>query len=479
MSSTFEFPRETPESQGVSSAAILDFIKETEETIHDLHSFMLLRHGAVVAEGWWAPYAANLPHMLFSLSKSYTSTAIGFAVEEGLLTVDDPVISFFPDDLPKEISKNLAAMKIRHLLSMSTGHTEDTTGALYQRRDGNWVKAFLARPVKKKPGTFFLYNTGATYMLSAILQKVTGMKLIDYLQPRLFEPLGIQGAEWEVCPRGINTGGFGLSVKTEDIARLGQLYLQKGMWQGKQIIPAAWIEEASSKQIDNGDCRPDSDWVQGYGYQFWRCRNNAYRGDGAFGQYCIVMPDQDAVLAITGGLSDMQAVLNLVWKHLLPAMHPTALPEVPDAQKQLAGKISSLFYAPPQAGSTSDLAKGISGKKILFAANEAKIRWVKFAFKKNSCTFTCQNNKKTHKIICGNGKWMLGETTFPYGKPGKVAASGTWTAPGTYEMTLRFFETPFVLTIRCTFEEERVLMNIKENVSFGPTDHPDLIGKIS
>ena len=167
--------------------------------------------------------------MLFSLSKSFTSTAVGMAVAEGRLSVDDPVLSFFPDEAPRKPGENLAAMRVRHLLAMSTGHDQDTTEHLYRRRDGNWARAFLARPVAHAPGTHFLYNTGATYMLSAIVQKVTGQTLLEYLRPRLFEPLGIEGATWETCPRGVNTGGFGLSVKTEDIARFGQLYLQRGV----------------------------------------------------------------------------------------------------------------------------------------------------------------------------------------------------------------------------------------------------------
>jgi len=317
-------PRSTPEEQGICSSGIIDFLKGVSEKKLGLHSFMLLRHGHVVAEGWWSPYAPEKPHMLFSLSKSFTSTAIGFAVQEALLSLEDKVVSFFPEEAPKDISENLAAMEVKHLLSMSTGHAEDTTGPMMQQKDGNWVQGFLACPVVYKPGTHFLYNTGATYMLSAILQKITGQTLLEYLTPRLFEPLGISGATWDSCPRGINTGGFGLKVKTEDIAAFGQFYLQKGLWNGRRLLSEDWIEKATGFQVSNGN-GGESDWTQGYGYQFWRCRHNAYRGDGAFGQYCIVMPEQDAVVAITSGLGDMQAVLNLVWDCLLPAIKPGTL----------------------------------------------------------------------------------------------------------------------------------------------------------
>jgi len=225
-------PRSLPEEQGLSSAAVSGFLEAVHRKELELHSFMMLRHGHVVAEGWWSPYQAHLPHMLFSLSKSFTSTAIGLAVSEHLLTLDDTVVSFFPDDLPELISPQLAAMSVRHLLMMGTGHTEDTMPLLKKSVDGNWARAFLAAPVNMEPGTHFLYNTGATYMLSAILQKVTGDTLLEFLEPRLLHPLGISGAVWESCPRGINVGGYGLKLTTEDIARFGQLYLQEGLWNG-------------------------------------------------------------------------------------------------------------------------------------------------------------------------------------------------------------------------------------------------------
>ena len=310
-----DLPRSSPEAQGVSSSALLAFVEAVDRDIDAMNSVMVVRHGRVVAEGWWSPYDAQSRHSLYSLSKSFTSTAVGLAAAEGKLSVDDPVLKFFPEDAPAEPSKNLKAMRVSDLLRMSTGHQTEPS----RPKDQPWTKAFLAQPVPNKPGTHFLYNTSATYMLSAIVQKATGMTVLDYLRPRLFEPLGIEHPTWEASPQGITTGGFGLSVRTEDIAKFGQLYLQKGKWDGRQLVPASWVEAATARQTSNGS-NPKSDWDQGYGYQFWRCRHGAYRGDGAFGQYCIVLPEQDAVIAITAGVKDMQAVLNLVWDKLLPAL---------------------------------------------------------------------------------------------------------------------------------------------------------------
>ena len=209
--------------------------------------------------------------------------------------------------------------------------------------ESSWARGILAESVVHQPGTHFLYNTGGTYLLSAIVQKVTGSNLLDYLQPRLFTPLGIENPSWEFNPDGVVTGGFGLNITTNELARFGQLYLQKGVWQGKQLLPAGWVEEASASHVSNGT-NPTSDWAQGYGYQFWRCQHGAYRGDGAFGQYCVIMPEQDAVLVITAALPDMQLPLNAVWKHLLPAMQSEALPANPSAAQALAAKLDSVRF---------------------------------------------------------------------------------------------------------------------------------------
>jgi CubicO group peptidase (beta-lactamase class C family) len=298
-------PRSVPEAEGVSSEGIISFIEAAAKSKIEFHSFMFLRHGKVIAEGWWNPYRAELKHTMYSVSKSFTSTAVGFAVSENRLSVDEKVISFFPKDLPDAISPYLSALRVKDLLSMSVGQEPDPTFAIIFR-DCNWMKEFLKTPIIHQPGTKFEYNTLATYMLSAIVQKTTGEKVIDYLRSRLFKPLGIEGMDWEVSRQGISVGGWGLRLKTEDMAKFGQFYLQKGNWKGRQLLPKGWIEEATASTIDHEldvnspETKKDSsDFLQGYGYQFWRCRHNAYRADGAFGQYIFVLPDEDAVIAIT------------------------------------------------------------------------------------------------------------------------------------------------------------------------------------
>ena len=281
---------------------------------------------------------------MHSLSKSFTSTAVGLAAAEGKLSVDDLVLKFFPEDAPAEPSKNLKLMRVRDLLTMSCGH-QTPLGAKTVPAGVPWTRAFLAHPVDHKPGTHFLYNSAGTYMLSAIVQKVTGQTVLDYLKPRLFGPLGIADPAWEASPQGVTCGGWGLRLRTEDVAKLGQLYLRKGVWDGKQLVPASWVEQATARQVSNGS-DPARDWDQGYGFQFWRCRHGAFRGDGAAGQLCVVLPEQDAVVAITADTRDMQAELNVVWDHLLPALKAGGpLPANPDGVARLEKVLAGLTVA--------------------------------------------------------------------------------------------------------------------------------------
>ncbi len=330
-------PRSSPEAQGLSSALIREFLEAADQQVKVMHSFMIVRHGHVVAEGWWKPQTSQTPHVMWSLSKSFTSTAVGLCVADGNISVDDKVLKFFPEYAPTLPSDNLQAMRVWDLLTMSTGHETEC----WPTPDVPWEQSFLAHPVVHKPGTHFLYNSGASHALSAIVQKVTGQTMLDYLRPRLFEPLGIENPQWDASPQGVTMGGWGLHIRTEDIARFGQLYLQKGQWKGRQLVPTEWVEMATSKQVSNGS-DPTRDWTQGYGFQFWQCRHGAYRGDGKDGQFCIVLPDLDAVVAMTAESADMEAQLNLVWDKLLPAFHAAPLPINPEEEASLQTTIERL-----------------------------------------------------------------------------------------------------------------------------------------
>lgn len=338
-------PCATPASLGIDPQGILHFLDGIEQRGYNprtgergqhLHSFVLMRHGKVAAKGSWTPYRFQDPHYLYSLSKSFTSTAAGFAVEEGLLELDERVLDFFPDCDSPALTQHAREMTVRHLLTMSTGQETDTAPAMLRSPQGNWPAAFFSLPVLRPSGSYFLYNSGATYMVSAIVQQRTGQKLADYLQPRLFEPLGIPHPHWDECPDGRNVGGWGLKLTAEDIARFGQFLLQRGNWEGRQLLSSQWIDAATSVQMDNSAhsnpnrANETADWVQGYGFQFWRCQHDGYRADGAGGQVCVVLPRQELVFACTAGIQNFQILLDDIWDYLLPACKDAPLPESPE-----------------------------------------------------------------------------------------------------------------------------------------------------
>ena len=468
----FALPRSTPESQGVSSSGVLAFI-EGADKIDAMNSFMLVRHGHVVAEGWWSPYNPESRHELYSLSKSFTSTAVGLAASEGKLSVDDEILKFFPADAPTNSGANLKLMRISDLLRMSTGHQDEPSPAATTV----CPKTFMAQPVPHKPGTHFKYNTAATFMLSAIVQKQTGMPVLDYLQPRIFAPLGITDPTWDTNFQGVSLGGYGLKVRTEDIAKFGQLYLQKGQWEGKQLIPAGWVDAATSRQTSNGS-NPGSDWDQGYGYQFWRCRHGAFRGDGAFGQYCIVLPKQDAVVAITSGVKDMQATLNLVWEKLLPALQPRRLPSDKVSQQKLTARLGNLTVRMPEGSISSPIVPKVAGKKYLFPANDQKLESLEVSTSTDGgWVVTTRANGVESRLLCGNRAWKTGRGPFGTRPEEALATSAAWQTEDTLAVKVCAIETPFYQTMTLRFDGNTVVRETQQNVGFGGVKQAPLTGR--
>lgn len=317
--------------------AFEQYLKAVADSSEDLHSVMVLQHGKVLVEKQIAPDTA---HIMNSVSKTFTSAAVGFAISEGLLSLEDKIVDIFPESVPEEPQERLAEITVRHLLTMNSGHAKDPTHA-FQYEDKDWVYNFMSWPIEFEPGSCYCYNSLGTYVLSAAVQKVTGQKVVDYLETRLWQPLGIEKPKWLESPAGINTGGWGLFIHTEDMARMGLCLLNGGKFCGKQVIPADWVCEMSANQVPSVgaglnenqmkeilEAHPglpyflpeNSDWVQGYGYQMWRCRHNAFRADGANGQYIIVLPEKDAVIVTTAFIKNMQQELNLIWDYLLPVL---------------------------------------------------------------------------------------------------------------------------------------------------------------
>ena len=493
-------PRSTPELQGVSSEILSNLFDAMDASKTEFHSVMVLRNGFVIGEGWWAPYAPQYRHTLHSLSKSFTSTAVGLAINEGHFTVESPVISFFPEYLPKEVGPNLAAMKVKHLLTMTTGHAADSG----LRTDAApWVQTFLGAPIVHEPGTFYVYNTTATYMLSAIVQKTTGQKVIDFLKPRLFDPLKIKGADWEVSPQGINTGGFGLRVRTEDIASFSQLYLNKGVWNGRQVIPASWVEAATKEEWTFnsnpfGGTKPkaEDDWQQGYGYQFWRTQHNGFRSDGLYGQFGIVLPDKKTVVAITEQSFDTQGTLNFIWDVLLPGLQQSVLPENVSGDQKLTTKLKSLAVKQPTAVPTPAIANKISAKKFTLDDNALGAKAITFNLNGNTGEFITSYDAGDRKVTFGMNTWEIAKNgtllnsqlPFPVGGlpdvPSPVAASASWTDENTLVLYIRPTETVTSDSMTFVFNDNTVKLSFLHSVARANPDkglekRPELTGHIA
>jgi len=467
--------RATPESQGVSSAGILTFLDDIEETGFEVQSFMLWRRGHVVAEGWWSPYRADRIHMMHSLTKSVTACAVGLAIAGGRFHLQDKVVSFFPAHLPATISDNLAAMTVQDLLTMRTGHAAMVSGSVWRPIKTSWIAEFFKIPVTSRPGTNFVYTSAATYMLSAIVTKTTGQSVADYLKPRLFDPLGIRGYQWPVGPEGISPGANGLSWKTSDSLKLGILHAQNGIWQGRQILPAEWTAAVQYPHVKDT-----------YGYQWWLGPDGTYLADGLFSQLCFVFPRHNAVLAITAGIPEKSHFNSLVYKHFPAAFLDAARPDSRGASA-LEDRTRSLRLLPPPRLTHSPVIHHVSGKDYRFPDNPDQVKSMRFDFTDDACVFTMEDHRGSHTIKAGLGQTFEDDTTMTGNKLHheyeldrmRVMASGGWRDDRTFVMTWSFVETAFRDTVICFFEGPALRFDRRVNVNSAETSLPTLTGRMA
>ena len=454
----YNLSRSTPESVGIHSETICKTISELNK-LDSLNSIMILRHGHVCAEAWWKPYSPSVPHELFSLSKSFVSSAIGCLLEEGKLKITDKLVSFFPEYADKIRDPKMKTMELRHLLMMGVG-----SGKYYQefltRKDIDPAELFLGQELEFEPGTHFQYNSAATYMLASVVRKVSGENVREYLMPRLFEPLGIMPGVWETSCTGTNLGGWGFYLKTEDIAKFAQLLLDNGKFNGKQLLPADYLRKATSKQIDNSQ-NEAPDWKCGYGYQFWLSRHG-FRGDGACGQYALVLPEQDMAIAVTSGLSNMQNILNVIWDHLLPAIHPEndTLPENPEKLAELKELISTLEIPAVQG----DLTKRCDPFTWNIEENACGITSVSLNCEKDRCVLDFQTRTGAEKITAGFGFFCDNLVQFRDSLPRRGAARAAWQPDGTLQIQICCYETPYRDT--WSLDPEKKTISCQQHLTF-------------
>ena len=469
--------RARPGEVGIDAARVEAFLDAAAAAGLNLHSCMLHRRGHVAFETHWWPYGEGRPRIMHSVAKSFTACAIGMALEEGRFALGDPVAKFFPAERPAVVSDNLAAMTVADLLTMRTGHAEETSGSRWRSMRSSWIEAFFKIPVVHRPGTVYTYTSAASYMLSAILTRATGQTLHDYLRPRLFEPLGILGETWDIGPDGINPGGNGLKCRTVDILKLGVLHAQRGVWNGRRILPESWVAAATRAHSDSG-----------YGYHWMAGPQRTYAAMGVFGQLVVVFADHEATLAITSGVNGENAcsetILPLVYRYFHSAFHDAVLPPSEAETRLQQRSLAAATIAPLDSPATpaSELTDVLAYD---MAENPQGITRLRLELAPGSCTLQLADADGKHTLKMGVDSWIESDTDMPgrelhHGyelRPARVLAGARWLDPWTLEMHWIFAETAFRDTVICRFEADRISLARSVNVNSGPLSYPALSGR--
>jgi len=465
--------RAAPREAGVNAAVVDAFLDDAAAAGLDIHGLMLHRAGRVVAEGWWWPYRADRPRIMHSATKSVLACAIGMALEEGLFRLRDTVISFFPERRPQVVDARLAAMTVEDLLTMRAGHAAETSGSIWRGIRTSWTDEFFNIPVVYQPGTTYVYTSAASYMLSAILTKVTGQTLHEYLKPRFFEPLGIIGEQWDLGPDNVNPGGNGLTMTTADLLKLGVLHAQNGVWEGRRILSEAWIAEATRSHGDN------------YGYQWTTTPDGPYLAIGIFMQFVMVFPRHQAALAIVGAAQEGSLEFLPVVQRHFPRAFDEPLPEV-DGQKadaQLRGRLVAVGETLTLKASASKTAARVSGRTLRIEPNSLGVTAVRFVFEHDRCVFHLVDASGEHRIVCGLREWIESRTSMPGADlhhgyaldSAVVVASANWIDAQTLRLSWIFAETAFRDTVVCRFAGDGVAIERSVNVNSAARSWPSLV----
>lgn len=496
-------PRATPQSRGTDPAVINAVLDALDRDGLELHSLLIWQDGALIAEGYWAPFGPDLPHMMHSATKSFTSMAVGLAVDDGLLGIDDPVMGFFPEHAGRNPDPRLARMTLRHLLTMTSGHGHGISGGAWRRLKTSWIADFLAQPLPHEPGEVFVYDSAASYMLSAIVQRATGRRVHDLLAERIFGPMGLSDAlRWDIGPDGVNTGGNGLDCTSRDLLRLGILHLQGGRWNGVQLLSADWVAQATGMQLRDvvlgvfngetylgpeaqGDGAPATR-REGYGFQWWRGPLGSYSANGLFGQYCIVLPHRQTVVAFTGGLRDSdRRVHDLIHGVLEPALGAGG--GTPEAGQRLNRRLAGLAHAHQPQGDAAAPAPADWQGTYLPASNDQGAESLRLDGGAGWIDLHLTDARGSHVIRAGLGQWMQSITTmtgaalhhsYEPDEGLRVAACARWLPPqdgwARLELTWIFVETAFRDTVLCRFRAGRLRLSRSVNVNSSLLSLPDL-----
>ena len=467
----------TPESQGVDSVTLDKWVAELGK-LRYIHGFVVRRHGFIIAEGSWKPFdTLRECHMLYSHSKSFTSTAVGFLVDDGRLDLDECVVDILPEKAPpkERQSENLRKVRVRDLLTMNAGTSDDVN---LMTPEGDWIKAFFDGDFAIAPGTRFAYSTISTHVLAAIVEKRSNCDLMTFLKRRLFDKIGIRDAWTTYSPTGVAVGGSGMRMTTRDLSLFGQFYLQEGMWDGERLLSKEWIRLATSRQSwSRGGIRllhlveQGGDWEQGYGFQFWRCRHDSYRADGALGQLTLVIPKADMVISINAGGGGFQTMLDMVWNILLPGVKETALFENARACAALRERCASLSISTVFGGREG--AERFYGKKIYFEENPRGFRSVHLGESDGKWQLSLQVRGPEKTFAVGKDCWSEGhcvidpepdvESWCRINGVQKICSSGAVQPNGDFVVISFLTETPARIFLR--FYETNGVQKVKGDFS--------------
>jgi CubicO group peptidase (beta-lactamase class C family) len=399
-------PAPSPESQGIPSRAILNFLNRIDAERINMHGFLLVRHNQIASEGYWAPWSADRKHRMYSISKSFVSLAIGMMIDEGKLTLDDRVAEHFPDKLPEDLHPWLAASTVRDLLTMSTAHSRTT----YTRDDPDWVWTFFNRPPSHPAGTIFSYDTSASVVLNAIVERLAGMPFLDYLRPRFLDRIGYSADAFCVrTPEGISWGGSGVVCTLGDLAKVATVCMNGGAWGEEQLLPEEYVRAATSKQIDNtlrGNC--------GYGYQIWRDEENGFSFRGMGSQYAICFPDKAfafTCISDTQGAPSGSAIPAVMREEIYPHLSDTALPEDPSTLAELSDKIEQLTVLSIPGSPDAPTASTVDGAWYALEDNPMGITRTRLSFKGDQGTWEYTNGQGDNVLRFGIGRMQA--DTFP------------------------------------------------------------------
>ncbi|KAJ9614512.1 hypothetical protein H2200_002649 [Cladophialophora chaetospira] len=468
--------RASPESRGVKSADILAFLKEAKDLGVTFNSFMLYRRSAVICEGWWYPYEPKLPHMTHSATKSFTTVAVGLAIQEGYFSITDRVLSFFPEQTPDEPSENLKAMTVEHLLTQTSGHTTSISGGSWRGIKSSWIEEFFKVPVTRPPGTHFQYSSATSYMLSAMVQRTTGKSALDFLLRRMLQPMGIRDLRWQVGPDGVNPGGNGISCHTSDLLKLAILFLNQGKWEGRQLLAKEYALDA---------CRPH--FGNQYGYQWWIGEYpGSFYAYGLFGQFAIVIPEYDAILVTTASEPWGESVLrSLIWRRL-PGIFDSTTPDVRSGSYELRSYLSELRVLPPFSPHTHTDHQDLSDRLFVTEANIDNIEAFTLDFEDDRAVVHIWDHRGIHRVDIGLKSWLTSETSVTcaplhHGYEAEttmVVAGGRWSAPDVFEMTWQFPETAFQDRVVIRVAGDAALFERGVNVNSFATQRPPIAARI-